>query len=173
MKAVRALLVVLFVGACVDRSPTSVPTPPQGPQAQAGLIGSLLKPTGLLSCSDLPPASATQTVGSLGGVIRVGPHTLTIPGGALAAPTTITATLVTGRGVNAVHFEPAGLRFQRSASLTMSYKNCNLLGSLLPKRIAYTSDALAILEYLLSLDNLLAKRVTGQLVHFSDYAIAW
>jgi hypothetical protein len=55
----------------------------------------------------------------------------------------------------------------------MSYANCNLLGLLLPKRIAYTTSGLQILEYLLSFDNLFAKKVTGRVNHFSDYAIAW
>lgn len=57
MKAVRGLLValavlaVLAVAACGDRSPTGVPPVPA---PDASLIGSLLKPTGLLSCSALP-----------------------------------------------------------------------------------------------------------------------
>jgi len=55
----------------------------------------------------------------------------------------------------------------------MSYANCSLLGILLPKRIAYTDDNLNIISYLLSLDNLLAKRVTGKVNHFSEYAVAW
>jgi len=55
----------------------------------------------------------------------------------------------------------------------MSYANCDLLGSIAPKQIAYTTDALGILEYLLSADDLLAQRVTGELHHFSEYAIAW
>ena len=55
----------------------------------------------------------------------------------------------------------------------MSYANCNLLGSLLPKRIAYTNNLLEILEYLISLDNIFLKKVTGKLDHFSGYAIAW
>jgi hypothetical protein len=55
----------------------------------------------------------------------------------------------------------------------MSYANCNLLGILLPKRIAYTTDQYRILEYLLSLDNLGARQVTGRLKHFSQYAVAW
>jgi len=75
--------------------------------------------------------------------------------------------------VNRIQFQPEGLVFQRSAALTMSYANCNLLGKLLPKRIVYTDDALNILSYLLSLDNLFAKTVTGKLNHFSNYAIAW
>jgi hypothetical protein len=75
--------------------------------------------------------------------------------------------------VNFVRFKPEGLQFERSAALTMSYANCNLLGKLLPKRIAYTTDKLVILEYLLSLDLLNLKTVTGQLNHFSGYAVAW
>ena len=63
--------------------------------------------------------------------------------------------------------------FERRAYLTMSYANCNLLGSLLPKRIAHTSDLLDILEYLLSFDNVLARKVTAGLEHFSTYAVAW
>jgi len=43
----------------------------------------------------------------------------------------------------------------------------------LPKRIAYTDDNLNILSYLLSLDNLLSKRVTGKVNHFSDYVVGW
>ncbi len=149
--------------------------PPLGPvpPPQADLIGSLLQATGLLQCSSLPYASATQTIGSAGGTIRVGPHTLTVPAGALSSPVAITGALVTGRGVNAVQFQPEGLRFQRSASLTMSYANCNLIGLLLPKRIAYVSDGLDILSYLASIDNLFAKQVTGRVDHFSNYAVAW
>ncbi len=55
----------------------------------------------------------------------------------------------------------------------MSYANCNLLGKILPKEIAYTDDNLNILSYLISLDNLFSKKVTGKLDHFSRYAVAW
>ena len=172
MKAFRWLVIALVVSGCTDRGLISAPesTPPT---PEASLIGDLLGATGLLQCSNLPYASATQTIGSAGGTIRVGPHTLTVPAGALSSPVAITGALVTGRGVNAVQFEPEGLRFQRSASLTMSYANCNLLGRLLPKQIAYVGDALNILSYLLSIDNLFAQQVTGRVDHFSNYAVAW
>jgi hypothetical protein len=127
----------------------------------------------LLKCSDLPFDSETRTIGPAGGTITAGPHTLVIPAGALDRATEITMTAPSGRGVNQVHFEPEGLQFQRSAALTMSYANCNVLGKLLPKRIAYTSSALDIVSYLLSVDNLWTKRVTGRLDHFSDYVVAW
>jgi hypothetical protein len=177
MKAVRlvaaafAVCAVVLVSACGDRSPTAAAPELQAPNSS--LIGGLLSATGLLKCSDLPYASATQTIGSAGGTLRVGPHTLTVPAGALASPVAITGQIVTGRGVNAVHFAPDGLRFARSASLTMSYANCSLLGVLAPKRIAYVNGGLNILSYLLSIDNLLARKVTGRVDHFSDYAVAW
>ncbi len=175
MKAARCLVVALVVCAlvfssgCGDRMPTA----PQPSAPSADLIGSLLTTTGLLQCSNLPYDSTTQTIGSGGGTLSVGPHTFVIPPGALAQPTAITMVLPTGLGVNAVQFKPAGLKFQKPAALTMSYANCSLLGKLLPKQIAYTTDNLQILYYLLSLDNLLGKYVTGQVNHFSTYVVAW
>lgn len=177
MKAVRALavlvLVLLVSPSCGE--PTSAPVTPAAPipAPDASLIGGLLGPTGLLKCSDLPNASSTQTIGAAGGTLSAGPHTLVIPSGALLRPTTITMTAPTGLGVNAVKFAPEGLQFLAPAELTMSYSNCSLLGKLLPKRIAYTDDNLNVITYLLSLDNLLSKRVTGKVNHFSDYVVAW
>lgn len=175
MKAARPLVVVLLAcglalaAACSDRTPTAPPPP----APSAGLLGWVLGPTGLLQCSDLPYDSTAQTIGIEGGSLSVGPHTLVIPPGALSDSTTITMILPTGLGVNAVKFQPAGLEFLTPAALTMSYANCSLLGNLLPKRIAYTTDNLQILYYLGSLDNLLSKQVTGKVNHFSDYVIAW
>jgi hypothetical protein len=173
MKARRLIapvLLLLVALACTDHTPTAVPA---APAPDASLIGALLGPTGLLKCSSLPYASDTETIGPLGGTLKAGPHTLVIPAGALLAPTVITMTAPTGLGVNAVKFQPEGLRFITPAALTMSYSNCSLLGYLLPKRIAYTDDNLNILSYLLSLDNLLSKYVTGKVNHFSDYVVAW
>jgi len=165
----RAALVIAAAALLGCGEPPLGPVPPP---PQASLIGSLLQATGLLGCTPMPTATATQTVGPAGGVIRIGPHALSIPAGALDAPVTITATAPSDK-VNRVQFQPEGLVFRRSAALTMSYANCNLLGQILPKRIAYTNDALAILSYVVSLDNLFAKNVTGKLNHFSNYAVAW
>src|SRR3989442_5803469 len=126
---------------------------PVRPPPQASLIGSLLQTTGLLGCTPMPTATATQTVGPAGGVIRIGPHALSIPAGALNTPVTITATAPSDN-VNPVPFQPQGLVFQPAATLTMSYANCSLLRKILPQRIAYTTDPLTILRYGLSLDNL-------------------
>ena len=187
MKRPRVLSLVLAIVAlglaavsCSDQPPIGPESVP-APQADligdllgttTDLVGSLAQSTGLLKCSPLPYDSETKTIGTAGGTITVGPHRLVIPSGALSQSVTITAVAPSGK-VNVVQFEPEGLQFAKPATLTMSYANCSLLNKLLPKRIAYVDDNLNILEYLLSLDLLNLKTVTGQVQHFSGYAVAW
>ena len=168
--AILLAAVGALVLGCGDRSPLGVAS--RAPTPHGDLIGGVVAPAGLLTCQPLPYQSTTQTIGPDGGTIQIGAHSLLIPAGALASPTTITAVVAPGT-VNAVQFEPAGLQFQQTAYLTMSYANCNLLGSLAPKRIAYTTDDLQILAYLRTVDDPIAQQVTGELYHFSEYAIAW
>lgn len=153
---------LVLVSSCGDQQPAA-------PSGQAGLIGTL---TGLLTCNPLDFDSTTQVVGPDGGVLHFGPHRLTIPSGALADTVSITA-VVPSEGVNEVRFQPEGLQFAVPAQLSMSYANCGLVPSLLPKRIAHTNDALDILEYVPSVDNAFHRRVSGSLQHFSGYAVAW
>ncbi len=168
MKA-RYLLLALAVLSCAEPS-----APPRPPPPQALFEWPLPPPpTGLLSCTPLTADSVTQTIGPDGGTIQVGVNTLSIPAGALDTAVTITAVAPSDT-LRRVHFEPAGLTFQQPTWLTMSYADCSLLGSILPKRIAYTTDdLLQILEYLPSWDDLSGQTVTGQVWHFSDYALAW
>src|SRR5256885_8178122 len=162
MNVTRLRRAALVIAAAALLGCGESPLGPVPPPPQASLIGSLLQATGLLGCTPMPTATATQTVGPAGGVIRIGPHALSIPAGALDAPVTITATAPSDK-VNRVQFQPEGLVFRRSAALTMSYANCNLLGKILPKRIAYTSHPLASPSSVLALDNLFAKTVTRKL----------
>ena len=160
----------LAVTSCAEHTPTSPAARANAPEAD--LISGLLTKTGLITCRALPPAYASQTIGALGGVMHVGPHTFVVPPGALDHPVTITAYAPSDK-YNRVEFSPSGLQFARSASLTLSYSNCNVLGSLLPKHIAYVDDDLNILYLLQSIDNLFTQQVTGKVDHFSDYAMAW
>jgi len=161
---------LFILTSCGERSPVGVEPRPLTPHRD--LIGDSLTLPGLLSCTPLAYDSTTQVVGFWGGVIRVGPHLLVIPFGALSTPTSITA-VVRPDTVDAVHFEPQGLQFNRPAYLLMNYANCNLLGLLTPRQIAYTSDSLDVLELEKSWDNPSALIVTGQIQHFSEYAVAW
>ena len=170
MRFMRTALVVLGTIALVGchESSNLVTAPPAADEE--ALLGGLL--SGLVSCTPLPYDSVSQVVGPAGGVVTVGPHQLTIPAGALDSTVTITAAIVPGN-VNAVSFGPQGLRFIKRVDLRLSYANCGPLAQLIPKRVAYTSDLLAILEIVPSLDDLGSATITGRLKHFSDYAVAW
>jgi hypothetical protein len=169
MSGIRHLRHALVAGAalallsCAERTPV---------EPNANLIGSLLGPAGMLRCTPLAADSVTQTIGPAGGTLTVGPHQLSVPAGALLVPTTITAVAPSDT-VNEVRFQPEGLVFLRSPTLRMSYANCDGLGALVPKQIVYASDALDILEYLVSNDDVLSQQVTAPLQHFSVYAVAW
>jgi hypothetical protein len=175
-RAVVAALVGLSIlsSSCGDApsSPTNIRAPEAGVETDASLLGWLLNSLNLLSCTPLPAATTTQTVGAAGGTINVGPHKLVIPAGALSSNVTITATAPSVPR-REVQFQPHGLQFEEKATLTMSYAQCSLVAQLIPKKIVYVDDNLNILELLLSLDNFLAKKVTGKLDHFSGYVVSY
>ena len=155
--------------SCGDRA--GGPTAPDRPipALEAGFGDS---PAGLLRCRPLAYDSVTQMVTPAGGVLRVSKHVLSIPAKALGHPVRITL-VVPPDSVNRIQMQPEGLVFETSVELTMSYVNCNTDASTDPKRIAYTDDSLTILEYEPSVDDFHGKKVTGQLTHFSQYAVSW
>ena len=183
--AVAALVAVLALSlaACRGELAPSAPLPndTQGAAQPAkdllggtlsGLSGAL---TGTLSnlklydCATPDFGSVTQTVGPAGGVIRIGPHTLVIPAGALDRAVAITASAPAGQHV-VVDFAPEGLSFRYPAALRLSYAHC-AYRPLLP-RVVYINDLLSILELLPSLDDSAGEAVTTRIRHFSGYAIA-
>ena len=174
MRRPRQFLTALLgtaVGIAGCGRESGIPLEPSAPTFLLGVnLGGL--DALLLSCSPLPYAKSTATIGTAGGSLSVGPHTLVVPAGALSGPVTISAENISDN-VNSVRFSPEGLRFQKSAALTMSYSNCSGLGMLLPKKVAYTNELLSILELLQSVDLAGQKKVTGQLKHFSRYAVAY
>ncbi|HET7426455.1 MAG TPA: hypothetical protein VFJ50_05410 [Gemmatimonadales bacterium] len=180
MSRTRLSFALIVAGALSLASCSSLDAP-TGPDTEpstllsggGGLLGTSIG-SGLLACDSLPYASASATIGATGGTLVIGPHRLVVPAGALAAPTLIRGEAPVGP-VASVKLQPEGLRFAtgKPARLTLSYASCPLLGSLLPKRIAYTTDLLAILSFLPSLDDLLGRTVTAPLEHFSRYAVAW
>jgi hypothetical protein len=135
------------------------------------VVGTLGSVTDLLLCSPQKYAVTTETIGPKGGEIVVGSHRLNIPKDALSRKTKITAEQIRGSN-NSIRFSPEGLRFEKSAELTMSYENCALV--LLPKKIVYTDEKLKILEVLkASLDLFKKKTVTAPIDHFSRYVVAY
>jgi hypothetical protein len=180
LSAMALLAVLLVLPGCTGIESPTEPTLPSAPavlpQDQLllddllGVVNRTL--TGLVSCPVLPYSEASAVIGPNGGQIVSGPHRLVIPPGALDRNVRITMQVPTDR-VASVELLPHGLQFRRPVALTLSYKHCGLVASLAPKRIAYTTKRLEIIEFLLSLDNLLKREVTGALPHFSRYAVAW
>ena len=158
---------IAVIFGCSERAPLErLAAPPSH-----DVIASFGNP-GLLRCAPQPAASASATIGPDGGVLQIGPHRLTVAAGALPDTVTITA-VAPSTSVIRVELEPHGLTFNGDVSLTLSYAHCGGLAELFPKRVVYIDGGLNILEFLPSLDDLFNKRVTGDLSHFSDYAIAW
>ena len=174
VRALRLMAAILLaattLSSCTAGDPATGPSTAQVQSTPSDLRLPLL--SGLLSCYPRPQAYGQALIGPGGGTLHVGPHTLVVPAGALAVPTLISG-VAPSDPVASVEFEPHGLQFHRTAKLTLDYSNCPLGGLQLLKRVAYTSDDLDILSYLLSRDNILLRRVTGDVNHFSRYAVAW
>jgi hypothetical protein len=164
-----AIVAALVAGVSCTSSDTDSPVAPSA-EPQPALIGTLLSVTDLLTCQALPYKVTTQAVGPEGGTIVVGQYSLVIPQGALSQRVSIKAEQMSG-SVNSVRFSPEGLRFAKSAQLTMSYKNCILV--LKPKKIAYTTELLKILDLLPTKDLFGSKTVTSPIDHFSRYAVSY
>lgn len=178
IRSLLGVIVLAAMAACLTAdSPTSTPAP------NASLLGDVLETTtGTLetttatvsrilspfACTTRGYGTVTQTVGSAGGLIRIGPHSLAIPPGALAAPVTITATAPAGSALR-VDFEPEGLRFDRATVLTISYAEC-ATDPLLP-RVVYVDDLLTLLEVLPTLNITSSDVVTAKVRHFSGYMV--
>jgi len=167
------LVGVLLVGVgCGPEGDSPLAPASAAPQASIvpSLVPTVLGSIDLLTCTALPYASTSATIGPDGGTIRVGKNSLVVPRGALAQRVTIKAEQVSG-STNSIRFSPEGLRFSRPAQLTMSYDNCLL--ALPTKRIVYTDESLKVLQILLSLDLRLTRTVSAPIDHFSRYAIAY
>ncbi len=146
----------------------------------ADLVGDLVGGLGnvakglLLTCRPLPYASDVQTIGPAGGVLRVGPHSLVIPRGALSRNTVITAEAPVSKYAQ-VTFSPHGLKFTNDMKpvLTLSYAHCNGVLTAIKPKIVYVDKNLNILEWLLSINLSFNKSVSAPLSHFSSYMVAY
>lgn len=167
---------VLGAAACSGHEPTPFePITPPGASAWSG-EGSDgeygwgdTKPT---SCKPLKAESASRDIGVEGGGLRIGPHTLIIPAGALLETVRITGQIISDT-VNSIRFLPEGLQFLVPATLQMSYKNCKAM-DLTWMKLIYTSDDMSqLLEQVPSLDKKDKDAVAGFINHFSRYAVAY
>jgi len=169
------VLATFSLASCADRPSPLEPALEMTEQTNPELL-ELLTPTvhriGLMQCRPMQRFEKSEVIGPDGGSMQIGPHKFVVPRGALRRNTRITAVAPSGR-VNHIEFQPHGLEFRRPATLTMSYANCDVLATLLPKHIAYTTPRLRIIELLETVDDLRRRQLSTELDHFSDYVLAW
>jgi hypothetical protein len=125
----------------------------------------------LLRCEPKPFEGNAAIIGPEGGKLQIGAHELVIPPGALAEEQLIAGRAPTSSLVD-VEFEPEGLQFQRAATLTLSYKGCDRPASV-DLSLAYLGFGNRILELPLSEDDRTESNVSGEIHHFSRYAVAF
>jgi len=191
MKAVPMLLTALSLGAeaaiagCTDPATTgpaagAVATSIGNGAPQIGTSAPVdhaarraARNAGLVSkCRPLAHLTVHRVIGPAGGTLAIGPHTLTIPPGALSRDVNIRAK-IGGKSVNVIELKPDWLEFEAPAVLTMSYANCDREGSTSALTIAVVDNTLGIVDYVSSSDDAATQTVTGTIPDFSNYAVAW
>lgn len=191
MKAVPMLLTALLLGAgaamsgCADPASTgpaaSAVAPPIGVSAPQDHNLPPAPPTSTVArnaalvakCRPLKAEAVNRRIGPAGGSLVIGPHTLTVPAGALSREVMIHARIVGGKSVNVVEFKPDGLVFQTPAVLTMSYANCDRRAQTTAVTIAVVNDTLGVVDYIPSSDDPATGTVTGDVPDLTNYAVAW
>jgi hypothetical protein len=173
-------LAAVTLTSCADApAPTAPPAPHIAPDASllgdllggvTGTVDDLANTLGLASCDVRTTHTGSAEIGPMGGILRVGPHVLTVPPYALRQKVRISAVAPAGSYVQ-IKFEPQGLQFQRSTVLTMSYSECSLLSPLRLK-VVYVNDNLEILEVLPTVVSVLSGTANAKVDHFSRYMLA-
>lgn len=118
-------------------------------------------------------AQASATIGRNGGILRMGPHTLVVPRGALSSSVTIRVRVASLTAI-AVDCDPSPFQFNCPVQLTLSYAGTqydgNGDGGNPPLNIFYMA-ADGSLEQLSSTVSRESSTVTAFTDHFSRYII--
>ncbi len=125
----------------------------------------------LLRCEPRPYQGEAAIIGPDGGTLEIGNHELVIPRGALSREELIVAEAPTSSLVD-VEFSPEGLTFARPVRLTLSYKGCHVPAAT-ELLLAYLGPGNRILELPPSWDRRDDAEVSGEINHFSRYAVAY
>jgi len=126
----------------------------------------------LLRCEPQEYTSDVELIGPDGGSLKVGPHELKIPKGALDHEVVISAVAPVSDLIE-VNLQPEGLRFDKPAELKLSYDRCLQPTNWLKLFIVYLNDQDQILEVKTTQDKKGLKALYTDLDHFSRYAVAW
>jgi hypothetical protein len=112
----------------------------------------------------------SQLIGTDGGVIHLGRHTLTVPAGAVSGDINFTFAIAS---VNAVALDcgPTGLTFQTPVTLQFSYQGTQYDHMDNPDLRIYYAAPDGTFEWMPSVVDPVNRTVTTQLNHFSRYIL--
>ena len=130
----------------------------------------------LVECPSNETLTTSAVVGLLGGVIRLGETSITIPSGALATPTLLQVTIPASRymeiDVTAVGF--TSFLFQQPVSVTIDYSRCTRSDLDQQTLHVWHIDPVTkqLLEDMGGTDDKASRRITFSTGHLSGYAVA-
>jgi hypothetical protein len=127
--------------------------------------------SGVAQCYPQQYAADVQIVGPDGGELTVGSHSFSVPPKSLSKYYVITAEAHAQSQVG-LQFSPEGLGFAKAAVVKLSYAQCAFPDGV-TKSVVYTDDKWNIKEYEPTADDVANKLLGGNIVHFSQYAVAW
>jgi hypothetical protein len=184
--AVLALSVAAFSGCSIDQPTAALPrlvTPEAAPASDLlGIVGSLLSINGLQRTTPLAaPITVSKTIGGDGGTLSIPEAgvSVTVPRGALIAPTVITMTARAGTLV-AYDFAPHGITFAKPLAFTQQLRGTNATLLTAPFiRLGYYTDANLLTatgglvsELLGGTVNTLTWSFNAGIPHFSGYVVS-
>jgi hypothetical protein len=195
IRRIGAFVLALSLAVACSSEHATPTTPLLAPTAaSASLLGtvgsvvgttlSVLQPVTLLQRTTALPAdiAVTQTIGAGGGTLSIpgAGVTVTVPMGALAAPTIITMTARAGTNV-AYDFQPHGIVFAKPLTFTQKLggTNTSLLSPLTGMQLGYYADdsqlgqtTALVGELIGGTLNLLSQTFTSRIGHFSGYVVS-
>ena len=130
----------------------------------------------LIECPTNQTLSTSALVGLLGGSVQLGATGITIPNGALAAPTVIQVTVPASRfmeiDVSAVGF--TSFLFEQPVTITIDYSRCNRnnLNQQALQVWHIDPNTHQLLENMGGVVDTAAKHITFTTGHLSGYAVA-
>jgi hypothetical protein len=130
----------------------------------------------LVECPSNETATASAVIGLLGGTVQVGATSISIPSGAVTAPTLIQVTVPASRfmeiDVTAVGF--ASFLFQQPVTITIDYSRCNRSDLDQETLQVWHIDPVTkqLLDNMGGSDDKAARRIVISSGHLSGYAVA-
>lgn len=180
MRVSRGLLVLTSLAGALACAGNDLAAPPQaidGPSATANQRSRLPGSRAYLTSASskrtflrcvTPEAMGAALIGPSGGELRVGPHRLIVPAGAVPHPTEISGYVPADSTIT-IWLEPHGMIFRKPVGLQLDASNCESIPD-----VIYVGDAAdGATEYIRAEYSALWKTVAAPLDHFSGYAIAF